>query len=485
MKKKIDLDLDFEKIEKEFNNLKKEIEPSNSEDIEQFNKLKLFERSISFLGYITAWIIPFNIFSAFLISFSKFIRWMSISHSILHNSYNSKDIDSKEYKDKSYAKYGKRYLDWIDWIEPSLWEYEHNKKHHYHLGEKYDPESSIKNILWIKNVNLPIFIKYIIVIMFSFIWKFTYFIPNMIKLKMNKEDDLLLSKETFSPFTKRGWELWYGSYLPYFMFTFVLKPLPFLLISNQAYIYGLITFIIAEMMTSFHSFLVMIPNHTGKDIYSFNTPHKSQGEFYYRQIIGTVNYNNNNKYSDIIMGWFNYQIEHQLFPNLPLNQYKRIKPRVKEFCEKNNLPYREENLFKRFKMSLDIIIGEEKIIVWEEYIKENNIKINSISEDRYIHTETFILNIDDEYIKHSEYRKKTKIEREKRLLQLKEDELREKKRKLEEIEIENFQKIKNRKKKVVEEFIPQNKINKTVSEIEEKRIKEKKEADMIKRMENS
>ena len=38
-------------------------------------------------------------------------------------------------------------------------------------------------------------------------------------------------------------------------------------------------------------------------------------------------------------GNLSYQVEHHLYPDLPSSRYKEIAPKVKEICEKYELPY--------------------------------------------------------------------------------------------------------------------------------------------------
>ena len=38
-------------------------------------------------------------------------------------------------------------------------------------------------------------------------------------------------------------------------------------------------------------------------------------------------------------GNLSYQVEHHLYPDMPSSRYKQIAPRVKEICERYELPY--------------------------------------------------------------------------------------------------------------------------------------------------
>jgi len=120
--------------------------------------------------------------------------------------------------------------------------------------------------------------------------------------------------------------------------------------------------VLAEIFANLHSFLVIVPNHTADDIYQFSTPHKSQGEYYLRQIMGSVNYNTGSDLIDFSHGFLNYQIEHHLFPNMPHSFYQKMQPIVKDICKKHNLEYRQESVFKRIAMTIDLMVGKTKVL---------------------------------------------------------------------------------------------------------------------------
>ena len=120
--------------------------------------------------------------------------------------------------------------------------------------------------------------------------------------------------------------------------------------------------VVAELIANLHSFLVIVPNHSAEDIYQFSTPHKTQGEYYLRQIMGSVNYNTGSDFIDFMHGFLNYQIEHHLFPDMPNSFYQRMQPIVKDICIKHNLEYRQESVFKRIQMTIDLMVGKTKVL---------------------------------------------------------------------------------------------------------------------------
>jgi fatty acid desaturase len=363
--------VDHKQLANDVDEIKKHIGKPTIEDFHHLRKVELWGRLSAFIGYATAWIIPFNPLSAFLISIGNVSRWANVAHPVLHGAYDKVPGIPERYTRKGFAKGWRRIIDWLDWIDPAAWDLEHNKLHHYKLGEDADPDNIEVNLVWLRNSNLPMWLRYAIIITFASIWKIVYYAPNTLKERANterrrkgeEEYDTFLRFDAWNPLAKDGYRLWTRCYLPYIGFRFVFMPLLFLPLGMNAAINVLLTSLLAELMTNLHSFLVIIPNHSADDIYRFEQPGTSRGEFYLRQIIGTVNYKTGSNHIDFFHGWLNYQIEHHLFPSLPLNHYQEMQPVVKGICAKHNLPYRQENVFVRLRKTLDLMVGKTDLLV--------------------------------------------------------------------------------------------------------------------------
>lgn len=363
--------VDKQQPAKDINEVRAGIGPPTVADFQHLKKMELWGRLCAVLGYATAWLFPFNPISALLISTANVGRWANVTHPILHGAYDKVPGVPARYTKKGYAKGWRRIVDWLDWIHPDAWKVEHNNMHHYHLGEKDDPDNIEYNMEWLRNSTMPMWLRYLIVIVFAGIWKAAYYAPNTLKILGNverrkpglPEEDSFIRADAWNHFAKDGRELWLKFYLPYFTIHFILVPLLFLPLGTDAAFNVLSTLIIAEIFANLHSFLVIVPNHSAADIYRFDTPTNSKGEFYLRQIIGSVNYKTGSNLIDFSHGWLNYQIEHHLFPFLPLSQYQKMQPYVQRICEKHHLPYRQENVFNRLRMTLDLMVGKTSLLV--------------------------------------------------------------------------------------------------------------------------
>ena len=53
--------------------------------------------------------------------------------------------------------------------------------------------------------------------------------------------------------------------------------------------------------------------------------------------------------------WLNYQIEHHVFPDLPMRQYRIVQPKLKAICEKYEDPYAQGGVVSRVKKMIDVL----------------------------------------------------------------------------------------------------------------------------------
>jgi linoleoyl-CoA desaturase len=65
---------------------------------------------------------------------------------------------------------------------------------------------------------------------------------------------------------------------------------------------------------------------------------ESQAQWYLRQMLGSANISGG-KLMHFMTGNLSHQIEHHLFPDLPSNRYAEVAVRVRELCDKYDLPY--------------------------------------------------------------------------------------------------------------------------------------------------
>ena len=374
-------DVNKEQLKIDIEAIKEAMDPVGEDDYQHLLKMERWGRITTFSGYgiilflsilglfgevYSIWFWLLALTSAFLISLGNVSRWANVTHPILHGAYDKVPNIPARYTKKFFAKGERRFVDWLDWIKPDAWSYEHNIMHHYHLGEDNDPDNVERNLQWLIQSKIPMWLRYIIVYAFTATWKYTYYAPNTLRILENKkrkeEDRLEVTDYELDPRTENGLLLWMEYYLPYGIIKFMVFPMLFLPFGVAAVLNAFIIILIAELFANMHSFLVIVPNHSAEDIYMFSEPSESTGEFYLRQIMGSVNYNTGTDFIDFMQGFLNYQIEHHLFPNMPLSYYQKMQPIVKDICKKHKLEYRQESVFKRLFMTIDLMVGKTKLL---------------------------------------------------------------------------------------------------------------------------
>ncbi|WP_454195577.1 fatty acid desaturase [Nocardia sp. Marseille-Q1738] len=92
---------------------------------------------------------------------------------------------------------------------------------------------------------------------------------------------------------------------------------------------------------------------------------ETPGEWYLRQMLGSANFKAGPAMA-FMSGNLCYQIEHHLFPDLPSNRYPEIAVRVRELCDKYDLPYTTGSLGKQYLLAFRTI---HKLAIPDRFLK--------------------------------------------------------------------------------------------------------------------
>ncbi len=82
---------------------------------------------------------------------------------------------------------------------------------------------------------------------------------------------------------------------------------------------------------------------------------ETRAEWYLRQMLGSANFKGG-KLLHIMSGQLGYQIEHHLFPDLPSNRYAQISVKVKDICDRYDIPYTTGPLWKQYGQTFRTIM---------------------------------------------------------------------------------------------------------------------------------
>jgi fatty acid desaturase len=359
--------IDLKQFSDDIDQLRAELDANvGPADVRHLRRISAWSRVWTFLGYATAWICP-NPLSIFALSFGIFIRWAVIAHHTLHRGYDRCAGVPRRRTSQGFGKGWRRFVDWLDWMTPEAWRHEHNLLHHCRLNE--DPgDPDLVEALVEANGPRSRVVRVVLTAFYAFAWKPLYYGPNTLRLYLDAgarrrgEPTRVHGPSVVNPLSPYGWQVILQSWLPYAGWKFGVMPALFLPLGVWAWLSVLINSLLAEALTNFHGFLMIVPNHAGEDLYRFDGPVKNgKGEFYLRQILGSANYRCGGNANDMLHGWLNYQIEHHVWPDLTLRQYQLAQPRLQALCARYGVAYVQESVFRRFRKMIAIAVGATKM----------------------------------------------------------------------------------------------------------------------------
>ncbi|HEX8824569.1 MAG TPA: fatty acid desaturase [Archangium sp.] len=347
--------VDVEGFLRDIRALRTEVDASVSEaDHAHLRRIERWGRTATVLGLATCWLMP-NPLSALGLGFGRSTRWL-LMHHVGHRGYDRVPGAPVERTSKGFAKGRRRFLDWLDWILPDAWVYEHNVLHHSFTGEDADPDLLERNAEGsLRDPNRPLALRYLQLALLAITWRASYYAPETLASLRRKH-------RPNGPLTRAEWrEVLLSGYAPYIAWNFVLLPALFLPLGAWAAFSALCNSLMAEVITNVHTFLVVGPNHTGEDLYRFDSSPEGRGERYLQQVIGSANYRTGGDWNDYLHLWLNYQIEHHVFPDLSMLQYQRVQPKLRALCGKYGIPYVQESVWTRARKMVDIIVGKSSM----------------------------------------------------------------------------------------------------------------------------
>ena len=347
--------IDCDAFFRELRGIRREAEAALGEDdIRHLRRTELYGRIATAVGLATAWV-P-NPLSMAALALGRSTSWL-LMHHVGHRGYDRVPGVPERFTSRVFATGWRRFVDWPDWMLPEAWKYEHNVLHHTNTGELRDPDLVERNTHWLRGLDVPQPVKLLGMGLLAITWRPFYYAPNTVHTWLSRGQSLAFTDEGAATPPRYKRTLWLRCYAPYALLQFVGLPALFLPFGPLAAASALVNSLGAEALSNLHTFLVVGPNHTGDDLYRFDTPATSKAEAAVRQVLGSVNYATGTELGDYAQLWLNYQIEHHLFPDLPMLRYREIQPKVEALCAKHGIPYIQESLATRVKKLLSVAIG--------------------------------------------------------------------------------------------------------------------------------
>lgn len=289
----------------------------------------------------------------------------------------------------------------MDWMLPDAWDVEHNKLHHYFLSEDKDPDLVERNFEMLRDMQLPVWLKYAAMLPWFATWKAGYYSPNTFKeLELSREASMASrcwpqSHDRADPLTVIWLSMAPGICLSgghvqdaCFWLAFALQwlamvmPMAFMMVAPGAApltlaALGMWPFelawqraawkaaavgVVADALTNIHTFVIIACNHSGGDMYRYSTSCKAySAEWFLRCAYSSVNFETGNDLIDGVYGWLNYQIEHHMFPDMTPLQYRKLQPLIRSVCKKHGVQYVQQNAIYRCWKMLRVAVGDDSM----------------------------------------------------------------------------------------------------------------------------
>ncbi|MDP7702081.1 acyl-CoA desaturase [Mycobacterium sp. TY815] len=107
---------------------------------------------------------------------------------------------------------------------------------------------------------------------------------------------------------------------------------------------------LANVIRNVWAHAIIFCGHFPDQTYTFSQEEvedETRGEWYLRQLVGAANIEGSPLFH-VISGNLGYQVEHHLYPDMPSSRYSEIAPKIKDICERYELPYNSGRFSKQW-----------------------------------------------------------------------------------------------------------------------------------------
>ena len=108
----------------------------------------------------------------------------------------------------------------------------------------------------------------------------------------------------------------------------------------------------ANVIRNIWSYSIIFCGHFPDQTYTFSQKEvedETTGGRYVRQLLGAANIDGG-PFFHVMSGNLGYQVEHHLYPDMPSTRYGEIAPKVRDICERYDLPYNTGPFSKQLGM---------------------------------------------------------------------------------------------------------------------------------------
>ena len=312
-------------------------------DAKHIRKIIRIQRSCEISGRLLLMLgfhpIPWAL-GAGLLGLSKILETMEIGHNVMHGQYdwmNDPHINSKTY-------------DWDTACPGQSWKETHNHEHHTYtniLGKDRDYGYDVMRLSHEQKwhpANLFQIVYYAVLSVF-FQWGVALHELNFDSIRRGE-----VSIKEKLPFLKQlGKKSARQIFKDYIFFPLIAGPF---------FMQVLLGNIVANLIRNLWSSSIIFCGHFPEEVKTFSIQEcneESKGHWYYRQMLGSANFNGG-PLLHTLSGNLSFQIEHHLFPDIPAHRYAEISPRVQKVAKELGIPYHSGSFLRQYSTVIKRIL---------------------------------------------------------------------------------------------------------------------------------
>jgi NADPH-dependent stearoyl-CoA 9-desaturase len=273
------------------------------------------------------------------LSAAKILENMEIGHNVLHGQYdwmNDPSLDSQTYE-------------WDNVCDASQWRHYHNYEHHTFtniLGKDRDIGYGLIRVSEEQHWHPKHLLQPVSNLLLSVLFQWGVGTHDMdpARMLLDKPDDE--EAETRRKEFPAKWDQFKRKAGRQLFKDYVLFPLLTPWNAPRVFLGNLAANGIRNVWTNVIIFCGHFPE--GTQVFTQQeTEGESRGEWYLRQLQGSANIEGSSWFH-VMTGHLSHQIEHHLFPDIPAHRYPEMAGRVREVCERYELPYNTGSLVRQY-----------------------------------------------------------------------------------------------------------------------------------------
>jgi NADPH-dependent stearoyl-CoA 9-desaturase len=332
-----------EELGRELDALREEIEESRGDaDAKYINRLIKVQRNLAAAGRVTLFFSKYK--PAFwagstMLGLAKILENMEIGHNTMHGQWdwmNDPEIHSSKWE-------------W-DTAQPAdQWKHSHNYIHHQFTNVMYHDNDIGYGVLRVTREQKwrPYYLgnmAYNTMLALLFQWGVALHDLDIEAIRKGRKDPKEMKRQLKQIWKKIRKQI--GK-------DYVVYPL----LSGPNALSTMKANAVANLMRNVWSYMIIFCGHFPDGALHFTEEEledETRAEWYLRQMLGSANFEGG-PLLHIMSGNLGHQIEHHLYPDLPSNRYAEIAVKVRDICDRYDIPYTTGPLHKQYGQVLRTI----------------------------------------------------------------------------------------------------------------------------------